>query len=130
MLLRPLRPVRRKFPVTNPFGRKGDYSAGYHTGIDYATPMGTPVRAPRAGQVMQAGWDDSYGNYVLMRGYVDGKGYLFAHLSKVSVKRGQRVVRGQRVGLTGNSGNSTGPHLHAEQRRYPYGYWEHERPDW
>jgi murein DD-endopeptidase MepM/ murein hydrolase activator NlpD len=129
-LLRPLRPVRRRFPVTNSFGRKGNYAAGYHTGIDYATPIGTPVRAPRAGIVLESGWNNDYGNYVLLQGFADGKGYLMAHLSTRAVRKGQRVIRGQRLGRTGNTGNSTGPHLHAEQRKFPYGYWEHERPGW
>jgi murein DD-endopeptidase MepM/ murein hydrolase activator NlpD len=129
-LLRPLRPIARRFPVTNPFGRKGNYAAGYHTGVDYGAPVGTPVRSPRTGYVTQAGYDNTYGYHVIVRDWTGRKAFLVAHMSRISVRRGRPVVRGQRLGLTGNTGNSTGPHLHAEQRHAPFGYWEHERPDW
>jgi murein DD-endopeptidase MepM/ murein hydrolase activator NlpD len=129
-LLRPLRPVTRRFPVTLPFGSKGNYSAGYHTGIDYGVPVGTPVRSPRTGKVDRAGWDNEYGYHVLVKDWTGKKAFLVAHLSRLSVRRGQSVVRGQRLGYSGSTGNSTGPHLHAEQRHSPFGYWEHERPSW
>lgn len=92
--------------------------------------MGTRVRAPRTGVVTQAGWNGAYGYSVTVRDWTGKKAFLLAHLSKISVRRGQRVVRGQIVGRTGNTGNSRGPHLHAEQRRPPFGYWDHERPSW
>lgn len=130
VLLRPLRPVARRFNVTNPFGRKGNYSAGYHTGVDYGAPMGTPVRAPRAGRVTQAGWNGDYGLSVTVKDWRGRKSFLLAHLSRVKVKQGRPVFRGQVVGLTGDTGNSSGPHLHAEQRKPQFGYWDHEKPDW
>ncbi len=128
--LRPLRPVRRRFPVTQGFGVSGDYLATYHTGVDFGTPVGTPIRAPRAGVIIGSGWNNDYGNFVLLRGFMDGKGYFFAHLVRPGLRVGKVVVRGQRVGRTGDTGNSTAPHLHAEQRTAPYGYWDHERPGW
>lgn len=128
--LRPLRPVRRRFRVTNPFGRAGNYAAGYHTGVDYGTPLGTKVRAPRTGRVVFSGWDNAYGWHIVIKDWRGRKAFLLAHLSKRWVRTGMPVVRGQWVGKTGNTGNSRGPHLHAEQRKPPFGYWDHERPGW
>lgn len=128
--LRPLRPVSRRFPVTNPFGRRGSYAAGYHTGTDFAAPYGTPVRAPRSGTVVFSGYDSSYGNNVMIKEWTGKKVFLLAHMSSRSVVRGQKVLRGKIVGRVGSTGNSTGNHVHAEQRRSPFGYWEHEKPGW
>lgn len=129
--LRPRRPVDTKWPVSNPFGVKGDYSAGYHTGIDYAVPVGTPVHTPRAGRVIYSGYDAAaYGNYIMVKSWSGQKVYLFAHLSTRLVRTGAFVRRGKVVGRSGNTGNSTGPHLHVEQRHPPFGYADHERPDW
>lgn len=123
-----MRPAEEHWPVTNPYGRPGDYAAGYHTGVDYGTPTGARARSPRRGRVIQAGVDPAYGKHVLVRGWLRRKAYLLAHLDKIEVREGQRVKRGQTVGRTGNTGNSRGPHLHAEQRHRPFGYWDHERP--
>lgn len=84
-----------------------------HEGIDVSAPMGTPIEAPGAGTVTEAGWETGYGNVVeIDHGY--GIVTKFAHASKVLVKRGQRVARGDRIALVGNSGLATGPHLHYE----------------
>lgn len=125
-----MRPVEHSYPITNPYGRPGNYAAGYHTGVDFGVPVGTKVRAPRRGKVVTASYDSSYGYYVVIQGRrrFRRKRWLLAHLSKRKVRVGQRVRRGQVVGLSGNTGNSTGPHLHAEQRHYPFGYWDHEKP--
>lgn len=130
VLLRPARPVARKWPVTRAYGVKGDYAAGYHTGTDYGVPTGTRVRAARTGVVIHAGWDNSYGNYVVVRDWKGVKAFLTAHMSRLSVRAGQRVVRGQTLGYSGETGNATGPHVHAEQRHSPFGYDDNERPDW
>lgn len=92
--------------------------AWYHRGIDIATAIGTPVLAADAGRVIVAGWplNEGYGNRVMIdhqNGYVT----LYAHLSKVLVSEGQTVRRGDRIGLEGSTGRSTGPHLHFEVRR-------------
>ncbi|MGH7498054.1 MAG: M23 family metallopeptidase [Gemmatimonadales bacterium] len=84
-----------------------------HEGIDVTAPMGSPIEAPAAGIVIDAGWETGYGNTVTIdHGY--GIVTKFAHASKLLVKKGQRVSRGQRIALVGNTGLATGPHLHYE----------------
>ena len=84
-----------------------------HEGIDVTAPMGSPIEAPAAGVVTDAGWESGYGNTVTIdHGY--GIVTKFAHASKLLVKTGQRVARGQRIALVGNTGLATGPHLHYE----------------
>ena len=84
-----------------------------HEGIDVTAPMGSPIEAPAAGVVTDAGWESGYGNTVTIdHGY--GVTTKFAHASKLLVKTGQRVQRGQRIALVGNTGLATGPHLHYE----------------
>jgi murein DD-endopeptidase MepM/ murein hydrolase activator NlpD len=84
-----------------------------HEGIDVSAPMGSPIEAPAAGVVTDAGWETGYGNTITID---HGFGIVtkFAHASKLLVKNGQRVSRGQRIALVGNSGLATGPHLHYE----------------
>src|SRR3954449_13263686 len=84
-----------------------------HEGIDVSAPMGSPIEAPAAGVVADAGWETGYGNTITID---HGFGIVtkFAHASKLLVKNGQRVSRGQRIALVGNSGLATGPHLHYE----------------
>jgi murein DD-endopeptidase MepM/ murein hydrolase activator NlpD len=92
--------------------------AWYHRGIDIATAMGTPVLAADSGRVTVAGWPDNsgYGNRVLID---HGNGYitLYGHLSRIDVTVGQSVNRGDRIGLEGSTGRSTGPHVHFEIRK-------------
>ena len=84
-----------------------------HEGIDVSAPMGSPIEAPAAGVVTEAGWETGYGNTITINhGY--GIVTKFAHASKLLVKNGQRVARGQRIALVGNLGLATGPHLHYE----------------
>jgi murein DD-endopeptidase MepM/ murein hydrolase activator NlpD len=84
-----------------------------HEGIDVTAPMGSPIEAPAGGVVTDAGWESGYGNTVTIdHGY--GIVTKFAHASKLLVKAGQRVQRGQRIALVGNTGLATGPHLHYE----------------
>ncbi|MEP6688608.1 MAG: M23 family metallopeptidase [Gemmatimonadales bacterium] len=84
-----------------------------HEGIDVTAPLGSPIEAPAAGVVSDAGWESGYGNTVTIdHGY--GIVTKFAHASKLLVKTGQRVQRGQRIALVGNTGLATGPHLHYE----------------
>lgn len=86
---------------------------GRHTGIDFAVKEGTNVAATANGQVISAGWDDELGNFVI----VDHEnGYLttYAHNKTLLVKKGERVSRGSVIALSGNTGNSTAPHLHYE----------------
>ena len=96
--------------------------AHFHTGIDLAVPLGTPVFAAADGVVVQAGpmTDGSgdlvgYGNYVIV-GHADGLRTLYAHLMTWAVEPKETVKRGQLIGLVGSTGNSTGPHTHFEVR--------------
>jgi murein DD-endopeptidase MepM/ murein hydrolase activator NlpD len=84
-----------------------------HEGIDVTAPMGSPIEAPASGVVSDAGWENGYGNIVTIN---HGFGIVtkFAHASKLLVRTGQRVSRGQKIALVGNSGLATGPHLHYE----------------
>lgn len=89
------------------------HTARRHEGIDVMAPMGSPIEAPAAGTIRESGWKAGYGlTVVLDHGY--GIRTLFAHASKILVKPGQRVIRGQKLALVGNSGLATGPHLHYE----------------
>ncbi|MFH8365585.1 transglycosylase family protein [Streptomyces sp. NPDC018031] len=108
-------------PVANlvlgtPYHQAGSaWSSGYHTGADFPVPTGTTVKAIGPGEVVSAGWGGSYGNQVVIR-HADGKYSQYAHLSSLSVSAGQTVSGGQQIGLSGSTGNSSGPHLHFEVR--------------
>lgn len=100
------------------YGRRVDPVYGtmkFHEGMDFACDVGTPVYATGDGIVNAADWHSGYGNRIDID---HGFGYLtrYAHLSKISVKPGQSVKRGDLIGLSGNTGKSTGPHLHYEVR--------------
>jgi murein DD-endopeptidase MepM/ murein hydrolase activator NlpD len=84
-----------------------------HEGNDFGTPVGTPVRSMSTGTVIAAGFEGGYGNKVEIR-YWDGTVSYFAHLSTISVSVGQEVSPGEIVAFSGNTGHSTGPHLHLE----------------
>ena len=86
-----------------------------HKGIDWATPIGTAIYASSGGTVTKAGWGSGYG-YVIYIKHPDGRETRYGHLSKVLVSPGQSVKQGQKIALSGNTGRSTGPHLHFEIR--------------
>ncbi len=87
-----------------------------HNGIDVAGPTGTPVNSADAGSVEFAGYRGSYGNLVIIN-HENGYQTYYAHLNAINVSRGDRVVKGGRIGSMGSTGRSTGPHLHFEVRR-------------
>lgn len=91
------------------------WSSGYHTGIDFSVKAGTPVKAVGTGTVVKAGWGGAYGNEVIIK-HAPGVYTQYAHLSSISVKPGTKVSPGRMIGLSGSTGNSTGPHLHFEAR--------------
>ncbi|CAF0890284.1 unnamed protein product [Rotaria sordida] len=117
--------------ITTPFGKKGSWIAGYHTGDDYACPVGTKVVATKAGVVKAGSWGSSYGTHLIIESK-DSSGkiirHLYAHLSKKLLKTGAKVKAGQQIGKSGNTGRTTGPHLHYEERVSPYGYYNHRKP--
>jgi len=101
--------------ISTPYGKTGaKWSGGKHTGCDFAVPIGTPVLAVADGKIEHANWGKAYGNQVVQK--VDGGWVIYAHLNAVRCKPGQSVTKGQIIGESGNSGNSTGPHLHFEMR--------------
>ena len=102
--------------LSSGFGKRTAPKRGastYHKGVDWATPTGTPVYASCGGTVTKAGWGSGYG-YVVYIPHPDGRQTRYAHLSKVLVSAGQTVSQGQKIALSGNTGVSTGPHLHFE----------------
>jgi peptidoglycan hydrolase-like protein with peptidoglycan-binding domain len=113
----PVCPLPLSAPVAGPhsdlFGPRGNR---FHTGLDYSAPTGTRVTSAAAGQVVHAGWSSGGWGYLVTVSHGSGTRTYYAHLSRVSVRVGQRVSVGQRVGSVGSSGNSTGPHLHFEVR--------------
>ncbi|WP_432032575.1 M23 family metallopeptidase [Streptomyces antibioticus] len=105
--------------VGTPYRMSGSmWSSGYHTGVDFVVPTGTSLKAVAAGTVVSAGWGGAYGNQVVIK-LNDGHYAQYAHLSSLSVSAGQTVTAGQQVGLSGATGNVTGPHLHFEIRTTP-----------
>ena len=86
-----------------------------HKGIDWATPIGTAVMASSGGTVSTAGWQRGYG-YVVYINHPDGKQTRYGHLSKILVSTGQKVTQGQKIALSGNTGRTSGPHVHFEIR--------------
>jgi murein DD-endopeptidase MepM/ murein hydrolase activator NlpD len=94
------------------------WSSGHHTGVDFPVATGTAVKAVGPGQVVSAGWGGAYGYEVVIR-HSDGRYSQYAHLSALGVKAGQQVSGGQRIGRSGSTGNTTGPHLHFEVRTGP-----------
>jgi murein DD-endopeptidase MepM/ murein hydrolase activator NlpD len=108
-------PVSRPLPgpIGDPFGPRG---ARFHTGVDFPAAAGTSVAAAAAGRVVYAGWlDGGWGNLVVL-GNGHGVRTMYAHLSRIFLRIGQRVITGTPVGAVGATGDATGPHLHFEVR--------------
>jgi murein DD-endopeptidase MepM/ murein hydrolase activator NlpD len=98
--------------LTSSYGRRW---GRLHAGIDLASGVGSPVRAVTNATVLSAGWEGGYGRCVRLV-HADGTVTVYAHLSAITVNTGERVVAGERIGREGNTGQSTGPHLHFEVR--------------
>ncbi|PHM55233.1 murein DD-endopeptidase MepM [Xenorhabdus sp. KK7.4] len=117
-------PTTKQFRVSSPFNPRrlnpvtGRVTA--HRGVDFAMPVGTPVLAVGDGEVIVAKFDGAAGNFIAIR---HGRQYTtrYMHLRKLLVKPGQKVKRGERIGLSGNTGRTTGPHLHFE-------FWDNQQP--
>lgn len=97
-------------------GRVGDNRGDHtHKGIDWAGKIGDSVKTAVSGTVKKVGYDPGYGNYVVVK-HVDGKESIYAHLDSSNVIVGQKLGKGKELGKVGNTGRSTGPHLHFEVR--------------
>ncbi|WP_327421004.1 LysM peptidoglycan-binding domain-containing M23 family metallopeptidase [Streptomyces sp. NBC_01230] len=104
--------------TTNYRASGANWSSGSHTGIDFPVSTGTSVKAITSGTVVTAGWGGAYGNEVVVK-HADGHYSQYGHLSALSVSVGQTLSTGQQIGLSGATGNVTGPHLHFEVRTGP-----------
>ncbi|MGZ4713446.1 MAG: M23 family metallopeptidase, partial [Acidimicrobiia bacterium] len=105
-------------PISSPFGERMHpifHTMRMHTGIDIGAGYGAPVRAAATGTVVVAGVISGYGNAIVID-HGNGLATLYGHLSRFSVHQGVHVTVGQTIGAVGNTGNSTGPHLHFEVR--------------
>ena len=113
----PRSPLRVAWPIRMRVdGRFGARGNRWHTGIDFPASYGRRVRAARSGRVTFARWHNGGYGYLVVIAHGRGVRTWYAHLSRVSVRRGQRVGTGARIGRVGSSGRSTGPHLHFEVR--------------
>ncbi|MFC9676446.1 MULTISPECIES: M23 family metallopeptidase [unclassified Streptomyces] len=111
-------PVSGSYVSTAYKASSGLWSSGSHTGIDFHAASGTSVHAVGAGTVVEAGWGGAYGNNIVIK-MNDGTYTQYGHLSSIGVSVGQTVIPGQQIGLSGATGNVTGPHLHFEARTSP-----------
>lgn len=120
------------FRVSTPYGVPGSWASGYHTGDDYSTHglTGFPVRATRSGWVVAVGypWGAAYGLHVVTTGPLGVIRFGYCHLEACLVRTGEPVRKGQVLGHSGNTGRTTGPHLHYEERRSPFRYGDDRRP--
>jgi murein DD-endopeptidase MepM/ murein hydrolase activator NlpD len=102
------------YTITSTFGQAGSmWSSGHHTGLDFAAPTGTLIKAVHTGTVTEAGWAGAYGYRTILT-LEDGTEVWYCHQSSISVSVGQQVSTGDVIGRVGATGNVTGPHLHLE----------------
>ncbi|MCC0096794.1 MULTISPECIES: M23 family metallopeptidase [Streptomyces] len=111
------------YTLSATFGKGGTMWSHKHSGQDFACPVGTPVKAASAGTVVKAGPNGggdgpAYGNAIVIK-HANNTYSQYAHLSKIKVRIGQKVAKGSQIALSGNTGNSSGPHLHFEIRTTP-----------
>jgi murein DD-endopeptidase MepM/ murein hydrolase activator NlpD len=103
-------------PVSSPFGPRVDpysHKMRLHKGVDLAAPKGMAIAAPLSGTVVSAGYENGYGNAILIQ-HSDGLQTRYAHLGSINVKAGEKISEQQVLGTVGETGRSTGPHLHFE----------------
>ncbi|AYN39006.1 M23 family metallopeptidase [Streptomyces dangxiongensis] len=111
-------PIAQSYVSTGYQASSSLWSSGSHTGVDFHAASGTSVHAVGSGTVVSTGWGGAYGNQIVIR-MADGMYTQYGHLSSIGVTVGQQVVPGQQIGLSGATGNVTGPHLHFEARTTP-----------
>ncbi|WP_405806964.1 M23 family metallopeptidase [Streptomyces sp. NBC_00210] len=112
-----------KYTLSATYGKAGNMWSHAHSGQDFAVPIGTKVVATHGGTVVKAGPNGggdgpAYGNAIVIK-HANGKYSQYAHLSRIDVHIGQTVKTGQKIALSGNTGNSSGPHVHFEIRTTP-----------
>lgn len=109
-----MKPLRAGYYISSRYGWRNNPFSGtrtFHNGIDMAASQGTPIYAALDGTVSTTGYDVTYGNYVIISHH-SGYQTLYGHMSKILVSKGKRVTTATRIGLVGNTGQSTGPHVH------------------
>ena len=110
------KPFKGDAPISQGFmNRSSRYKSGYHTGIDYAVPSGTEIYSTLPGRVAESAYHNAWGHYVLIN-HGKGRTLRYGHFSKRLVNAGDQVEDGSLIGLSGNTGQTTGPHLHYEAR--------------
>lgn len=118
-------PLTGEFKVTCEYKRKGNWAAGWHTGIDLVGQE--QIYGSCDGTVTRIGYDKSYGNFIVIKA-PDGKFHWFCHLSKITCTVGQKIGRTTKIGIMGSTGNSTGKHLHYEIRNSSNKYADVSNP--
>ncbi|MFJ6865419.1 M23 family metallopeptidase [Streptomyces termitum] len=108
-------PVAGSYVSTSYKASSSLWSSGSHSGVDFHAAYGSTVVSVGSGTVVEAGWGGAYGNNIVIRMH-DGTYTQYGHLASIGVYVGQTVEPGQRIGVSGSTGNSTGPHLHFEAR--------------
>lgn len=120
------------YSVTTPYGVPGEWASGYHTGDDYSTHgrIGVPIYSTWPGTVIAVGapWGTAYGLHVVVSGPLGRIRTGYCHLVSAAVRPGSWISRGALIGHSGMSGRTTGPHLHYEERRSPFGYGDDRPP--
>ncbi|HYO39917.1 MAG TPA: M23 family metallopeptidase [Nocardioidaceae bacterium] len=106
------------YRLTSRFGECSSLWSSCHTGLDFAAPSGSPIRAVAAGRILEVSYAGAYGNRTRMR-LADGTEVWYCHQTSTAVSVGQQVAGGEVIGTVGSTGNSTGPHLHLEIRSSP-----------
>ena len=120
-------PLSGTFKVTNPYGVPGDYIAKYHTGIDLVNSSRT-IYSSCDGKVVKRGYDNAYGNFIVIQNANDGRYHWFCHLAEIKQNLGAKVTRTTVIGKMGNTGNSRGIHLHFEIRNPSNKYGDEINP--
>lgn len=119
-------PLTGNFRVTCEYKRKGNWAAGWHTGIDLVGEE--KIYSSCNGKVIKTGYDKSYGNYIVVKNDTDGRYHWFCHLSKIIIGIGKKVSKTTVIGIMGSTGNSTGKHLHFEIRNASNKYADNSNP--